>query len=194
MFFATFRANCPIHCIFIPTKYTMSTDTLKGNEMKKYKPRLVKFVYNRKQYTGENWSTSPPVDIHFGNRFTDTINSYQYNGNNISMLFSDELKGDVRQYDKKAKFTESEASILLLKYLEDRLKKARKEKKRLDQYEISLAKYPTLPDNIKVYSTDYARTVNNRELTYNTEAVKIWRKKVKEILASPEYLWEQLNK
>ena len=162
--------------------------------MKKYKPRLVKFVYNRKQYSGENWAEMPPVDIHFGNRFTDTINSYQYNGNNISMLFSDELEGDVRKWDKKAKFTESEASILLLKYLEDRLKKARKQKKLLDQQDIDLAKYPKLPDGLNIFSTNYARTVNTRELMYNTEAVKIWRKKVKEILASPEYVWEQLNK
>ena len=150
--------------------------------MKKYKPKLVKFVFTPKQYSGSEWSTPLPVNYNFGNKHTDQLNEYLYNRNHISLLFSDELRDDPRCYDKKTKFTENEAYILLLKYLEDRLKSARKEKRRLDRVKDS------------DHGHEYARKVNNRELIHNTEAVKIYRKKVKEILASKEYMWEQLNK
>lgn len=164
--------------------------------MKKYKPKLVKFVFSHKLHRGNDWKLAPEPEYYFGNRHTDTLNEYQFNQNHISMLFSDELKNDTRCYDKSAKFTENEAYLLLLKYLEDRLKKARSEKKRLDKMVMEHENYPKLPDCIKMLSTgiDYARTVNNRELTQLNEAVKIYRKKAKEILASKEYLWEQLLK
>jgi len=164
--------------------------------MKKYKPKLVKFVFTPKQYSGSEWSTPQPVDYHFGNKHSDKLSEYTYNRNHISLLFSDELRDDVRQYDKKAKFTENEAYILLLKYVEDRLKLARKEKRRLDRVELSIKNSPALPEHIawSNHGYNYARTVNNRELKHNTQAVKVYRKKVKEILASKEYIWEQLLK
>jgi hypothetical protein len=41
---------------------------------------------------------------------------------------------------------------------------------------------------------EYALTLNNRELAHTLEAVKKYRKIVKEIKASKEYMWETLNK
>jgi len=41
---------------------------------------------------------------------------------------------------------------------------------------------------------EYALTVNKRELAFNETAAKIWRKKVREIKKSKEYMWEQLAK
>lgn len=164
--------------------------------MKKYKPKMVKFVFCQKNYSGNEWATATPADYRFGNRRTDDVHQCRWNQNHIAVLFSDELKDDPRRWDKKAKFTENEASILLLKYLEDNLKKAQKEKRRLDHLEKSEKKYPKLPDHLNLLSTgiQYARKVNDRSLVHNKEAVKIWRKKVKEILNSKEYLWEQLLK
>jgi hypothetical protein len=119
-----------------------------------------------------------------------------YNRNNISILFSDELADDIRKWDTKSKFTENEANILLLKYLEDRLKSARAEKRRLDRLTTNSKNYPRHPITNELMNSglEYAKTVNNRELTQNLEAVKFYRKIVKDILKSPEYMWETLNK
>ena len=163
---------------------------MKGITMAKFKIKYVKFVYTPKHRPGTDWATAPKPVIGFGNRHTDEWNQYMFNSNNISIIFSEYLKDDPRKYDKKAKFTESEASILLLKYIEDRLARARKEKRRLDKMTTGMAGLP----GKNICGIEYAKTVNKRELTYNTEAAKIWRKKVREIKKSPEYLWEQLSK
>jgi len=152
--------------------------------MAKFKIKYVKFVYTPKHLRGNDWATPPEAKIGFGNRHTDEYNNYMFHGNHISTIFSDYLEGDKRKWDNKAKFTESEASILLLQYLEDKLKDCRKSKKQLD----SMAFYHDSP------MTEYSRKVNQRELAYNTEACKIWRKKVREIKKSKEYMWEQLSK
>lgn len=157
---------------------------MKGITMAKFKIKYVKFVFTPKHRPGTDWATAPKPVIGFGNRHTDEWNQYLFNSNNISIIFSDYLKDDPRKYDKKAKFTESEASILLLKYIEDKLKDCRKSKKRLDSMD------PIHDSSM----TEYSRKVNQRELDYNTEAVKIWRKKVREIKKSKEYMWEQLSK
>lgn len=164
--------------------------------MKKYKLKLVKFVFSHKLHRGNDWDKPTEPDYHFGNKYTDKLNSYIYNRNHISLLFSDELKDDPRQYDKKAKYTVNEAHILLLKYLEDNLKQARKEKRRLDRITIDSKNYPRNPLTNEFMSSglQYARTVNNRELAHNLNAVKVYRKVVKDILKSPEYMWELLNK
>jgi hypothetical protein len=176
----------------------MSVLTYKGIAMKKYKPKTVKFIFTPKLNRGNDWSKPTKPDYHFGNRYTEELNTYQYNRNHISVLFSDELENanDDRRFDKKATYTVNEAHILLLKYLEDCLKSARKEKRRLDTLEkIHTKRFDSVKDvNITVLGLGYAKTVNARELAHNLEAVKKYRKIVKEIKASPEYLWELLNK
>ena len=164
--------------------------------MKKFKTRYVKFVFTPKQHRGSDWATAAEPDYRFGNRYTDTIHQYNWDQNHISIIFSDELYGDPRKYDKKVKFTKNEAHILLLKYLEDNLKNARKEKRRLDEIKKRVETQPIIEDviNLELVGYDYARTVNNRNLEHNSKAVKKYRKIVKEILASKEYMWEQLNK
>lgn len=165
--------------------------------MAKYKIKYVKYVFNHKLYRGERWAETPPAEHYFGNRYTETLNSYQFNQNYICDIFSDFLEDDPRKWDKKAKFTEAEAHILLLKYLEKSLRDARTEKKRLDGLEETLARVPQLPNNLGHYSEDglsYARVVNNRSLDFCQKAVKIYRKKVREIKKSPQYLWEQICK
>lgn len=152
---------------------------MKGILMAKIK--YVKFIFTPIFNRGSDWATPPKPVIGFGNRHTDEWNQYLFNGNHIGIIFSDYLKDDPRKYDKKAKFTENEAAILLLQYLEDNLKKARKNKKELQATEESLV-------------TEYLRKVTERELIFNTEACKIWRKKVREIKKSKEYMWELLNK
>jgi hypothetical protein len=166
--------------------------------MKKYKTKTVKFIFTPKLNRGNDWSKPTKPDYHFGSRYTEELNPFQYNCNRISVLFSDELENDNddRRFDKKATYTINEAHILLLKYLEDCLKSARKEKKRLDTMEkYHTKRYDSFKDvNITFLGLGYAKTVNARELAHNLEAVKKYRKIVKEIKASPEYLWELLNK
>jgi|688.fasta_scaffold48638_6 hypothetical protein len=164
--------------------------------MKKYKTKLVKFVFTPKLYIGDDWYKPPNPDYHFGNRYTEELNTYQYNRNHISVLFSDELSDDPRQYNRKAKYTINEAHIILLQYLEDRLKSARAEKRRLDRLTTNSKNYPRNPITNEYMSSglEYALTLNNRELAHTLEAVKKYRKIVKEIKASKEYMWETLNK
>ena len=164
--------------------------------MKKYKLKTVKFVFTPKQIAGRDWKEPCPSSYRFGNKFTETTNKYEYHQHHIGILFSDELQHDKRKYDKKAKFSESEASILLLEYLKNNLKESQKEKRRLDRLDKSQNKYPKtgIIDQINEGMMSYARIVNNRELKHNKESCKIWRKIVKEIKESPEYIWELLNK
>jgi len=161
--------------------------------MAKFKIKNVKFVYTPKNHRGNDWATPPDVKIGFGNRHTDEYNQYMFHSNYIGVLFSDYLHGDPRKYKKSAKFTESEAMILLLKYLEDNLKEARKTKKELDKILLDVKNFNT---NSHAQKTmwEYSISVNKRELAYNIAACKIWRKKVRVIKKSPEYLWEQLLK
>lgn len=164
--------------------------------MKKYKTKMVKFVFYRRQYRDDRWADSPPVDYKLGNKHTEELCRYQYHSIHISHMFSDELVGDPRRWDKKAKFSINEATILLLQHMEDRLRLATNEKKRLDRLEIKLKSYPSHPaiDLIQNTGYEYARKINQRELTHVKEAVKIYRKVVKEIKESKEYLWELMMK
>jgi len=41
---------------------------------------------------------------------------------------------------------------------------------------------------------EYSLMVNKREIEYHQAACKIWRKKVREMKKSKEYMWEQLAK
>lgn len=161
--------------------------------MAKFKIKYVKFVFTPKLQRGENWATPPDVKIGFGNRHTEEWNTYFFNSNHIGIIFSDYLKGDKRKYDKHAKFTESEASMLLLQYLEDNLKDARQTKKDLAKTLERVCDYG-LNSTAQKSMWEYSLTVNKRELEYNTAACKIWRKKVREIKKSKEYMWEQLAK
>jgi len=161
--------------------------------MKKYKIKHVKFVFTPKQHRGTDWAVPPNVDIGFGSKHTDEWNRYNFNSNHIGVIFSDYLQGDPRKYSRKAKFTESEASILLLKYIEDNLKEARKSKRELFKTLENIENYGVTP-HAQSAMFEYALTVNKRELAFNIEAAKIWRKKVREIKKSPEYMWEQLTK
>ena len=161
--------------------------------MAKFKIKYVKFVFTPKTHRGDDWAKPPNATIGFGSRHTDEWNFYNFNSNPIGVIFSDYLHGDPRKYKRGAKFTVSEASILLLKHLEDNLKEARKSKKQLYKTLAEIDQYSKTPDYQKSL-WDYSLTVNKRELEYNLAAVKIWRKKVREIKKSPEYLWEQLYK
>jgi len=161
--------------------------------MAKFKIRYVKFIFTPKTQQGENWATPPDVKIGFGNRHTDEWNKYMFHSNNISILFSDYLRDDPRRYKRTAKFTESEASILLLQYLEDNLKDARKDKKDLYKTLEDIDKFSFNPEAQKSM-WNYSLAVNKREILFNEAACKIWRKKVREIKKSPQYLWEQLSK
>lgn len=161
--------------------------------MAKFKIRYVKFLFSPKQHRGEDWKKAPEAKMAFGNRHTDEYNTYMFNGNHISIIFSDYLRNDPRRWDKKAKFTESEASILLLKYLEDNLKDCRKTKKDLEKTLENSVNFGVEP-YAQARMWEYSIAVNKRELEFNQNACKIWRKKVREIKKSPQYLWEQLLK
>lgn len=162
--------------------------------MAKFKLNKYKFIFYPRRYAGaSNWKDPSPVDYHFGNKRTDKLNQYQYSKSDMGSFFSDQLKDDERRWSSKAKFSESEATILLLQYLEDKLKSARKEKKRLDLMEKKKSFEFGHERNMMIH-LDYARTVNNRELAHLVPACKLYRKKVKELKKSPEYLWEQLLK
>lgn len=161
--------------------------------MKKFKIKYVKFVFTPKLNRGNDWATPPDVKIGFGSRHTEEWNEYMFNSNHIGIIFSDFLNGDKRKYDKHAKFTESEAAILLLQYLEDNLKDARKQKKELQTTLERVEQYGVNPYS-QARMWEYSVSVNQRELDYHAAAVKIWRKKVREMKKSPEYLWEQLVK
>jgi hypothetical protein len=164
--------------------------------MKKYKVKTVKFVFTPRLNRGNDWERPTEPDYHFGNRYTEKLNMLDYNKNHISYLFSDELVDDPRQYDQEAKYTVSEAHILLLKYLEDSLKQARSEKRRIDKLEKNHVKRLNFPagTDVQVVGLGYAKSINKRDLAHNLIAVKKYRKIVKDILTSPEYLWELLNK
>ena len=162
--------------------------------MAKFKLNKYKFIFYPRRYAGaSDWAKSSPVDYHFGNKRTEKLNQYQYSKVDMGSFFSDQLKNDDRRWKHQAKFTESEATILLLQYLEDKLKSARKEKKRLDEMEKKKSFEFGHRQNMMIH-LDYARTVNNRELAHLIPACKIYRKKVKEIKKSPEYLWELMIK
>ena len=161
--------------------------------MAKFKIKYVKFVFTPKHNRGNDWATPPDVKIGFGSRHTEEWNTYFFNSNPIGVIFSDYLQGDPRKYKKQAKFTESEASILLLKYIEDNLKDARKTKKDLYKTLENVNNFGCNP-HAQAAMWDYSLAVNKRELAYNIAAAKIWRKKVREIKKSKEYMWEQLAK
>ena len=165
--------------------------------MSKFKIQYVKFIFTPKLNRGNDWATPSELPTLFGNRYSDKVHKCQYNRNHISRLLSDYVDDD-RRYDNKVKFTTSEASIAYLQYLENELSDAKKNKRQLDRWEKQRKEIfdkPEVSDGHKAYSSaqsEYARTVNNRELAYNTKAIKIWKQKVKEIKESREYLWEQL--
>lgn len=161
--------------------------------MAKFKIKYVKFVFTPKLNTGVDCKIPPEIKIGFGSRHTDEHNEHWFNRNHIGVIFSDYLENDHRKYDKKAKFTESEASFLLLQYLEDNLKQARKTKKEMhDTLERLKVNGVNVISQERLW--DYSLLVNKRELEFNEKACKIWRKKVREIKNSKEYIWELLHK
>lgn len=166
---------------------------MKGITMAKFKLPKYKNIFYPRRYSGaHDWKEPTPVDYHFGNNHTEQLHQYKYCKISMGLYFSDYLKEDDRLYDKKATFTESEATILLLAYLEDHIKRARKEKKRLLRQIEIYEQNNTLSHNAP--SLEYALTVNKRELLHLEPAVKIYRAKVKAIKKSKEYVWEQLLK
>lgn len=150
--------------------------------MAKFKIKYVKFVFFPKNRNGNDWNKTPEPDIRFGNRCTDTVNEYKWNKLHISHVFSEFLNDDNRRWRKDSKFTTSEATIMLLKYIEKKLKKCHSEHKRLMKLDENSA---------GIY---YAKNVNVRDREFYKQAAKLWRKKVKDLKKSPEYLWEQLSK
>lgn len=161
--------------------------------MAKTKIRYVKFVFTPKNNIGTDWKNCPEPVIGFGNRHTDTWNTYQFNQNYISTICSDFLKDDKRRWQKHAKFSEAEASILLLKYLEQELKEARQNLKDvMKTIEKVTEDESHAPHQLHMW--DYSLAVYKRGIKFHEKACKIWRKKVREIKKSPEYMWEQLLK
>jgi len=152
--------------------------------MAKFKIKYVKNIFCPKHHRGNDWAEPMTLDYELGTNYTDNLSTYMYNQNRISLLCADFMDHDPRRYCKDAKFTVTEASVLLLKMIEHNLKRARQEKKRLD----NLTKSQENP------MTYYAKKVNDRELTFSIRQAKLWRKKVRDIKKSKEYMWEQLAK
>lgn len=160
--------------------------------MAKFKIKYVTNVFCPRLNRGDDWKEPPKRNYELGINHTETLNRYMYNSNTIGLLCSDFLDGDSRKY-KKAKFTYSEASILLLKKIEHDLKEARKDRKQLNElFEIHERSDPQGSHSTAML--EYRRHVNDREILFNECQAKIWRKKVREIKKSPEYIWEQLSK
>jgi hypothetical protein len=90
----------------------------------------------------------------------------------------------------KEKYSESEASILLLAHIEKELKDARKELRKVER--LARETDERERSHSTNYRIDHSRIVYKEAIEENTKNAKIWRKKVKDIKASPEYLWEQL--
>ena len=154
---------------------------------RKFKLPKYKFIFYPVRHSGAtNWKDPSPVDYHFGNMFSKTLSKYKYNKMHMSVFFSEYLMEDDRQYDTTTKFSFSEANILLLRHIENKLKDCRKEKARLARIQKRI-------DETSL-GFSYAEIVNKRELSHFTMAAKIYRKKVKEIKQTKEYLWEQLLK
>jgi hypothetical protein len=159
--------------------------------MAKFKIKYVTSIFCPKLHRGDDWKNPPDRNYELGNIHTDTLNIYMYHKNSIGLLCSDFLDGDSRKY-KKAKFSESEASILLLKKIEQDLKEARRDRKQLlELFDIAERADPQ-PSGIAML--EYRKNVNDREILFNERQAKIWRKKVREIKKRPEYIWEQLSK
>jgi len=165
---------------------------------KKFKLKKYKFLFILKQRDNP-WNidaadNNDPViiDYQFGNRFTDNLSQYKYYKYHIASYLRSELTEidhpHATTHASKATFTESEATILLLRHFEDNLKESTKKKKTMDSYIKQSKMSLDSPHN------GYHYKVHERSIRHNTEAVKIFREKVKKIKSSPEYMWEQLMK
>jgi len=135
----------------------------------------------------------PQDDIYvFANKSSDEL--CNLSKRKISYLFAPHMDpGDKRLYSLTAKFSEAEASQLLLKFLEERFKDSQNEKRRLKTWNgESLTVYSRLRGWHRHDRQTIIDTVN-QEYDQAHRRVKIWRKKVEEILKSPEYMWELLS-
>ena len=161
---------------------------------KKFKLKYYKCLFARRMHRGE--SDNKIVDYHFGNRHTEKLNHYEYHKYDMNWFFSDELDqlNDNRSYQKNSKFTESEATQLLLMYIEKKLKECQNDKRRNDRLLKNMSDNSINGIIRSAGILEYSLKVNRRELKFFKEAAKIYRKKMKTIKESPEYIWEQLYK
>lgn len=152
--------------------------------MAKFKINKYKFVFRKKVPIGTSYETVPEVDFRFGNKYTDELNQYQYHKYHVGNFFSDYLEFEQR-YEKSTKLSESECNILLLRYIEDELKKFRADYKRYKKLE---------EKSLFEGWQEYGMKVNLRQYTFYKLAAKKHRKIVKELKKTPEYMWEQFYK
>ena len=157
--------------------------------MAKFKLPKYKFLFAKKKMIGTDDHEPAEVDYHFGNKETEKLNFYEYHKYHMGWFFSDVIDySDNRKYEHQSKFTSSEANILLLKYIELKLKEARKNYKET----VKLIE-KNVEDNLKHYY-HYTLKVRKRELDFYTNAAKKHRKIVRELKKTPEYMWEQMLK
>lgn len=120
----------------------------------------------------------------FANRKPKSKSKYSsdYDKYSTSLMF-----GRMLGYENvKSEYTVSEMTFLLLKKFKQNLRNAKRELKE------SLALKPSNIQN--QIGLDYYITVRERMIKENTELVKIWTKKAKEVKSSNAYLIELLTK
>lgn len=159
--------------------------------MKKIKPtKTYKFVfineYTNEYSFGNKYDSLPekPTDEEYRTKRT----RFNCKKQTLYWFFFDVLPEELKRGPsrKSAKFTESEASIYLLARIERELKFRRSDVKRM---KLTSKRKPEQANHLQ-----YSIKRHNDLIEEYSKTAKIWRKKVKEIKASPEYLWELLRK